>query len=122
MMKSMADLQAIRENTRLQLNLRHESPENISIKVGLATCGIEAGAREVLNAFVDEAEKRKLENVTITAMGCIGLCSNEPVVEVQFPGQDKVTYVDMTPEKAVRVIEEHIINNKTVDEFTIGAN
>ena len=121
-MKSMADLQAIRENTRLQLNLRHESPENISIKVGLATCGIEAGAREVLNAFVDEAEKRKLENVTITAMGCIGLCSNEPVVEVQFPGQDKVTYVDMTPEKAVRVIEEHIINNKTVDEFTIGAS
>lgn len=121
-MKSMADLQAIRENTRLQLNLRHESPDNISIKVGLATCGINAGAREVLNAFVDEAEKRRLENVTITAMGCIGLCQSEPVVEVEVPGQDKVTYVDMTPEKAVRVIEEHIINNKAVDEFTIGAN
>lgn len=121
-MKSMADLEAIRENTRLQLNLRHEKPDNISIKVGLATCGIKAGAREVLNAIVDEAEKRKLDNVTITAMGCIGLCSNEPVVEVSVPGQDKVTYVDMTPEKAVRMIEEHIINNNVVAEYTIGAN
>lgn len=118
-MKSLADLEAIREKTKLQLNLRHESPDNISIKVGLATCGINAGARDVLNTLVEEAAKRKLENVTITAMGCIGLCQNEPVVEVSVPGQNKVTYVNMTGEKVVKVLEEHIINNNVVAEYTI---
>ena len=120
-MKSLAELQAIREKTRLQLNLRHESPDNVSVKVGLATCGIEAGAREVICAFVDELEKRGIENVTVTAMGCIDKCDKEPVAVVEVPGEEKVTYVNMTPEKAVRVIEEHIVNKKVVAEYTDGA-
>lgn len=120
-MKTMAELDAIREKERFQLNLRHESPDNISIRVGLATCGIKAGAKEVLNTVVDEIEKRKLENVTVTTMGCIGRCRNEPIMEVLVPGQERVTYIDMTPGKAIKVIEEHIINNKVVSEYTIGA-
>ena len=89
--------------------------------VGMATCGIAAGARPVLTSFVDEIAKRKLNNVSVTQTGCIGICQYEPVVEVLVPGQEKVTYVKMTPEKAVRVVNDHIVNGNVVNEFTIGA-
>ena len=121
-MKSLAELQTIRENTRLQLNLRHERPDNISVKVGLATCGINAGARQVLSKFVDELAERRIENVTVTAMGCVEKCDKEPIVEVLIPGEEKVTYVNMTPVKAVKVIQEHIVNKKVVAEYTDGAS
>ena len=88
----------------------------------MATCGIAAGARPVLNAFVDEIAKRGLTNVTVTQTGCIGICQFEPVVEVEVPGQDKVTYVKMTAEKVVRVVNDHIVNHNVVTEYTIGAN
>ena len=87
----------------------------------MATCGIAAGARPVLTSFVDEIGKRKLEHVVVTQTGCIGICQYEPVVEVFVPGQEKVTYVKMTPEKAVRVVNDHIVNGNVVTEFTIGA-
>lgn len=91
--------------------------------VGMATCGIAAGARPVLNAFVEEVAKRNMtEKVAVTQTGCIGICQYEPVVEVLVPGQEKVTYVKMTPEKAVRVVNDHLVNGNVVTEFTIGAN
>ena len=87
----------------------------------MATCGIAAGARPVLNALVDEVAKRNLKGVTVAQTGCIGMCQYEPIVEVMEPGKEKVTYVKMTPEKAVKVINEHIVNGNPVVEYTVGA-
>ena len=121
-MKSLAELQAIRDKAKTQLNMREENPDAIRVLVGMATCGIAAGARPVLNAFVEEIAKRGLTNVTVTQTGCIGICQFEPVVEIEAPGEDKVTYVKMTAEKAVRVVNDHLVNKNVVTEFTIGAN
>lgn len=121
-MKSLAELQAIRDKAKTQLNMREENPDAIRVLVGMATCGIAAGARPVLNAFVEEIAKRGLTNITVTQTGCIGICQFEPVVEIEVPGEDKVTYVKMTAEKAVRVVNDHLVNKNVVTEFTIGAN
>ncbi len=121
-MKSLAELQAIRDKAKAELNLRQENPDAIRVLVGMATCGIAAGARPVLNAFTEEIAKRGLQNVTITQTGCIGICQFEPVVEIEVPGEEKVTYVKMTPEKAVRIVNDHIVNKNVVTEYTIGAN
>ena len=100
-----------------------EDKDAVRVLVGMATCGIAAGARPVLNAFVEEVAKRNMtEKVAVTQTGCIGICQYEPVVEVLVPGQEKVTYVKMTPEKAVRVVNDHLVNGNVVTEFTIGAN
>ena len=120
-MKSVAELQEIRNRALNQVNLRKERADGIRIVVGMATCGIAAGARPVLNAFVREVEARKLSNVMVTQTGCIGMCRLEPIVEVYVPGQEKVTYVHMTEDKVARVIAEHIINNRPVTEYTVGA-
>ena len=120
-MKSLADLEAIRQKTVNKVGLRKEGSEETRIVVGMATCGIAAGARPVLGAFVDEIAKRSLNNITVTQTGCIGICKYEPVVEVYVPGQEKVTYVKMTAEKAMRVVAEHLVNNQVVTELTIGA-
>ena len=121
-MKSLAELQAIRDKAKTQLNMREENPDAIRVLVGMATCGIAAGARPVLNALVEEIAKRGLTNVTVTQTGCIGICQFEPVVEIEVPGEDKVTYVKMSAEKAVRVVNDHLVNKNVVSEFTIGAN
>ena len=121
-MKSMAELEAIRQRTLQRINLRKEDQnENIRVVVGMATCGIAAGARPVLTAFMDEVGKRNLLNVVVAQTGCIGMCRLEPMVDVYLPGQEKVTYVHMTPEKVGRVVAEHIVNGRPVTEYTIGA-
>ena len=122
-MKTLAELQAIRDKARAQIGIRGEDKDAVRVLVGMATCGIAAGARPVLNAFVEEVAKRNMtEKVAVTQTGCIGICQYEPVVEVLVPGQEKVTYVKMTPEKAVRVVNDHLVNGNVVTEFTIGAN
>lgn len=87
----------------------------------MATCGIAAGARPVLNAFVDEVAKRNLKNVTVAQTGCIGMCQYEPIVEVFEPGKDKVTYVQVSPEKVAEIVASHIVNGNPVVEYTVGA-
>ena len=119
-MKSLAELKAIRDKAQAEINMRKENPNAAKVLVGMATCGIAAGARPVLNAFVEEIAKRGLKDVTVTQTGCIGICQYEPVVEVEIPGQDKVTYVKMTPEKAVKVVNDHLVNHNVVTEYTIG--
>ncbi|MBR5152194.1 MAG: (2Fe-2S) ferredoxin domain-containing protein [Clostridia bacterium] len=119
-MKSLADLEAIRKKTLDQVTLRKDE-DSVRIVVGMATCGIAAGARPVMNAFMEEVAKRGLENVTITQTGCIGMCRLEPIVEIMVPGKEKVTYVKMSPEKAARVVAEHIVNGNVVAEYTVGA-
>lgn len=121
-MKSLAELQAIRDSAKVQLNMRQDNPDAIRVLVGMATCGIAAGARPVINAFTEEIAKRGLTNVTVTQTGCIGICQFEPVVEIEVPGEDKVTYVKMTPEKVAKVVNDHIVNKNVVTEYTIGAN
>ena len=120
-MKSLAELAELREKMKASVNLRHDSADDTRVVVGMATCGIAAGARPVLNAFTEEVARRELSGVTVTQTGCIGICQYEPVVEVFVPGQEKVTYVKMTPEKAARVVAEHIVSGKPVAEYTIGA-
>ena len=120
-MKSLAELQAIRDKALNQVNLRKEREDGIRVVVGMATCGIAAGARPVLNAFLQEIEKRSVQNATVTQTGCIGMCRLEPIVEVYAPGKEKVTYVKMTEEKVARVVAEHLVNGTPVAEFTVGA-
>lgn len=120
-MKSLEELKAIRDRARQNVNARGDNSEDIRIVVGMATCGIAAGARPVLSAFVDEVSRRGLQNVIVTQTGCIGVCQFEPVVEVYAPGKEKVTYVKMSPEKVPQVVTEHIVNGRPVQEFTIGA-
>ena len=118
-MKSLAELAAIRDKMKDKVAMR-EGSNDIRIVVGMATCGIAAGARPVLNAFVEEVNKQGLsDTVTVSQTGCIGLCQYEPIVEVMAPGQEKVTYVKMTPEKALEVVEKHLIRGQVVTEYTI---
>jgi NADP-reducing hydrogenase subunit HndB len=115
-------LKKIREETLKNINLRKEDNDHaVRVVVGMATCGIAAGARPVLAACLEEVRVRNLADVAVTQTGCIGVCRLEPIVEVFTPGQEKVTYVKMTPEKARRVIAEHVVNRQVVSEYTIGA-
>lgn len=120
-MKSLAELAALREKMKADVSLRHDSSDDTRVVVGMATCGIAAGARPVLAAFVEEVNKRQLKNVMVTQTGCIGICKLEPVVEVYVPGQEKVTYVKMTADKVAKVVNDHLVNGKVVTEYTIGA-
>ena len=120
-MKSLAELQEIRNRALNQVNLRKEREDGIRVVVGMATCGIAAGARPVLNAFVQEVEKRNLTDVTVTQTGCIGLCQYEPIVEVIAPGKEKVTYVKMNPEKALEVLEQHLVRGQVVEKYTLNS-
>ena len=118
-MKSLAELAAIREKMKDKVVLR-EGTSTTRIVVGMATCGIAAGARPVLNAFVDGVNKEGLaSDVVVSQTGCIGICQYEPVVEVYKAGEEKVTYVKMTVEKAEKVLKEHIKGGKIVTEYTI---
>ena len=121
-MKSLAELAAIRARMIEPVNLRKDDNVDTRIVVGMATCGIAAGARPVMLAFVEELKKRGIENVTVAQTGCVGMCRLEPMVEVYVKGQEKVTYVHMDPDKVARVVGEHIVNGRPVDEYTIGAN
>ncbi|MBQ7971238.1 MAG: (2Fe-2S) ferredoxin domain-containing protein [Clostridia bacterium] len=121
-MKSLAELQAIKERMQNNVMLRsNDGEETIRVVVGMATCGIAAGARPVLNAFLKEIEDRRLSNVVCTQTGCIGICRYEPVVEITTPDGVKTTYVKMDEDKVAKVVTEHIVNNKIVREFTIAA-
>ena len=119
-MKSLAELAAIREKMKDKVVLR-EGSGGIRVVVGMATCGIAAGARPVLSTFVEEINNRDLAGkITVTQTGCIGICQFEPVVEIYEADKEKVTYVKMTPEKAKEVIEKHLVGGKVIDEYTIS--
>lgn len=120
-MKTIEELKALRDQMQAKLNVRDSEDGAIRVVVGMATCGIAAGARPVLNAFVEEVSKRGLKNVTVTQTGCLGVCRLEPMVEVMVPGQEKVTYVKLTAEKVPTIVANHLVNNQVVTEYTIGA-
>ena len=120
-MKTLAELQAIRQKTMDQVAMRKEDNVNARVVVGMATCGIAAGARPVMLEFIDELKRRNIADVTVAQTGCIGICRLEPIVEIFPKDGEKVTYVKMTPEKVARIVTEHLVNGTPVDEYTIGA-
>ena len=120
-MKTLAELEAIRAKALENIAMRKDNHDAARIVVGMATCGIAAGARPVMLAFVEEVNKRNLQHVNVSQTGCVGMCRLEPMADVIIPGQDKVTYVKLTPEKVARIVAEHIVNGRPVEEYTIGA-
>ena len=120
-MKTLEELMALRDAAKAQMTTREDSGEVTRIVVGMATCGIAAGARPVINKFVDEIAKRGLKGVTVSQTGCIGMCQYEPIAEVLVPGKEKVTYVQLTEEKVAKIVLEHIVNGTPVAEYTVGA-
>jgi NADP-reducing hydrogenase subunit HndB len=119
-MKSLKELEAIRNKALSEINIR-EKENKTRIIVGMATCGIAAGAKPVMSAFVEEINKRNLQDVSVSMTGCIGICRFEPVAEVLEADGSRTTYVKLDAEKARRIVAEHIVNKKPVIEFTIGA-
>jgi NADP-reducing hydrogenase subunit HndB len=119
-MKSIAELQALRDKAREKIAMRDGDQDGIRVIVGMATCGIAAGARPVLNAFVEEVAKRQLSQISVVQTGCIGMCQFEPIVEVLVPGKEKVTYGKVTPEKVARIVADHLVNGNPVAEYTIA--
>ena len=118
-MKSLAELKAIRDKVLTDVQVRTEK-DGTRIVVGMATCGIAAGARPVLTAFLEEIAKRELKGVSVTQTGCIGVCRLEPIVEVYKPGEERVTYVKVDPSMVPKIVSQHIVNGNPVVENTIG--
>ena len=120
-MKSLEQLKEIREKMSGRTGISPDGQSGIRVVVGMATCGIAAGARPVLNTFVEEIAKEDLtDKATVSQTGCIGICQYEPVVEVYEQGKEKITYVKITPDKAKRIVAEHIKGGNVVTEYTIG--
>ena len=120
-MKTLEELAQIRERMKNKVALREGTGE-IRVVVGMATCGIAAGARPVLNAFVEQvAENNLSDRVTVTQTGCIGMCRFEPIVEVFEGDKERVTYVKVKPEMVPEIIKQHLIDGKPVTKYTIGA-
>ena len=120
-MKTIADIQAIRDKMKSQIVVRDKDTNNeIRIIVGMATCGISAGARPVFNTLMDEVANRQLKNVKVVRTGCLGMCTLEPIVEVLEPGKDKVTYCRVTPAKAKEIIDRHIVGGNICTQYLIN--
>ncbi len=118
-MKSLEDLKKMREEALKRVEMR-DSEKDYRVVVGMATCGIAAGARPVLNRLVEETADKNY-NCTITQTGCIGMCIYEPIVEVYGKDGEHTTYVLVDPDKAVRILEEHIGKGQVVEELTVNA-
>jgi NADP-reducing hydrogenase subunit HndB len=120
-MKSLEELKAIRDKMKGQVELREEDEGAVRVVVGMATCGIAAGARPVLTAFSDGVQQRGLKGVSVVQTGCIGLCQYEPIVEIFTAGGDKTTYVKVTPDMAEEIIGQHLVNGNVVKKYTVEA-
>lgn len=117
-MKTLKELQAIREAMKSNIAGRDSAGDkDARVVIGMATCGIAAGARDVLRAFSLEITRQKLKNVVLTQTGCMGICSLEPIVEVFLPGKEKVTYIKVDVDKVKAIVSEHIIGGMPVEEF-----
>ena len=117
-MKTVADLKALRDKLQSEMQVRSDS--GTKVVVGMGTCGIAAGAREVMAALLDEIAKRKLQDVHVEQTGCIGMCEKEVLVDVIRPGEDRITYGKVKPSDAVRIIGDHVVNGKIVQELVVG--
>lgn len=119
-MKSLDELKKLRDESIKNVEMRNTC-KDVRVVVGMATCGISAGARPVLSTFVEEIAKRNLNNVSVVQTGCIGMCTLEPIVEIYTPDKEKVTYIYVDSEKAKRIVSEHLVNKRVVLEYSIGS-
>lgn len=118
-MKSLQDLEAIRERARQAVRQR-EAGSRARIVVGMGTCGIAAGARETMTAILDELNRRGISDVAVTQTGCIGLCEQEPLVTVEVPGRPRTTYGHVDADRARRIVSQHVVNDQMVSEWVIA--
>jgi NADP-reducing hydrogenase subunit HndB len=116
-LKTLEDLKAIREQAQRDLKLRTETGTRIII--GMGTCGIAAGARETMHAVLEELNKRQID-AHVTTVGCIGMCSKEPLVDIEQAGQPRITYCNVHPDMVSRLIEEHLVRGIVVEEWAMG--
>jgi len=117
-LKSVEELKELRQNLKIQMQTAQASETVIT--VGMGTCGQAAGANEVYRALQRELQARNLPNVRLRSVGCIGMCVREPLVDIQLPGQPRVTYANVTPAQVLRLIEEHVVGGKVVSEWALG--
>ncbi|MGB3480362.1 MAG: (2Fe-2S) ferredoxin domain-containing protein [bacterium] len=115
----IGDLEKIRNKIRRTTNLR-QGKAKAKITVHMGTCGIAAGAREILSALLKEIEKKKLKDVIVTTSGCAGLCSREPMATVEIKGKPPVKYVDLTEEKIKKILSEHVLKGNIVNEYALA--
>ncbi|MDR1409492.1 MAG: (2Fe-2S) ferredoxin domain-containing protein [Oscillospiraceae bacterium] len=120
-MTTLAELNAAKDAALAKMTKTGGGQEITRVVVGLATCGIAAGATPVLKAFEEAAQAAELSNVRVLQTGCIGMCQFEPIAEITAPGQPKVTYVNMTAEKVKEVVEKHLKGGSVIEEYTVGA-
>ena len=118
-MKSLAELKAIKEKMQGQVGVRNLDHTETRVVVGMATCGIAAGARPVLQTLSQLVQEKNVQGVQVTQTGCIGLCMHEPIVEIYDKQGEKTTYVNMTVDKAIRVVEKHLIGGQPVTEYLV---
>jgi NADP-reducing hydrogenase subunit HndB len=116
-LKSIAELQSLQQ--QLQKDIKRRTQTNTTITVGMGTCGIAAGAREVMHAILNELQRRNID-AHVTTVGCIGMCSREPLIDIQQGNEARVTYGNVTAAMVPRLIEEHIVNNHVVEEWVVG--
>ncbi|MFY9131164.1 MAG: NADH-quinone oxidoreductase subunit NuoF [Saccharofermentanales bacterium] len=112
---TVEELNLLRDKWKAKL----ETPSGIRVVVGMATCGISAGANQVYEAFRNEIKKRGLDHVVVEKVGCIGMCVYEPIVEIFEDGKEKVSYIHIDPEKAGSIVEQHLVGGKPCDELTL---
>ena len=117
-LKTIEDLKRLRDQVQSETRVRHESSKQII--VGMGTCGIAAGARDVMTAILDEIAKRKLEDITVRQTGCIGMCEKEVLVDIVLPGKPRITYGRVTAADIPKIIVEHVINGNLIKEMVVG--
>ena len=117
---TLDDLEKIRERTKKKTDLRDGGEFRAKITVHMGTCGIAAGARAIMNTFMSEIESRDLSDILLTNSGCAGLCSREPMATVEITGKPPVKYVDLTEEKAKKILDKHVLGGKIVEEYALG--
>lgn len=117
-MKSLEDLIKLRDQARQMTELREENKKN-KVIIGMGTCGITAGARETMKAILDEISKQNLSGFALTQTGCLGLCEQEPIVKVEIADQPRITYGNISPDKARQIVTKHLMNNNIIDEWVI---
>lgn len=117
---SIDDLKKIKEARQDTMKLREGGPYRVNVTVHMGTCGIAAGARKILSAFLDLVESKKTKDVIVSTSGCAGLCSREPMITVEIEGAAPIKYGDLAPEKAAKIFEEHVLGGKVVKDYVLA--
>lgn len=118
MIKSFEDLKRLKEEAKALTGIR--AGQGVEIIVGMGTCGIAAGAREVMSAILEELNKRELTDVRVTQTGCIGMCEKEVLVDVVRPGENRITYGNVQPQDVTRIFSSHVINGQIVEDIVVA--